>query len=309
MHKDLNCVKGGAKAMGEMWTKLKKTQSILLANKDNAAVLANRSNSGASTAAEKRAEEVSKRGGTHATTLGGMICQNKDKKKGQQDTYDWYMEYHIGEHVPFPDVSNTRYGSHGEAAATIIVYRAHFIRFMEHIRNAKDKPGETNIEKNFANAIKDVLTLTELCVLALYNVAVSRPFMVYVRSHDNFLQLEDLFNKKTSFLSSIIQTPELWTRDTQNYEDASLLGAEWEEWGVKVLTAVHSLQPQLPDLNDAVIAFVTGARDTFVERFSDKFKKGSGIDELTTSERDALYFASTNDANEGGLGSWRCGQV
>ena len=177
MHKDLNCVKGGDKIMQGMWTKEKKTPPILLANKDNAAVLANRTESSTPTHAEIRAEEVSKRGGSHATTLGGMICRNKDKKKGQQDTYDYYMQYHVGYRVPYPDVSNTRYGSHGEAAGTIIAYRQHFIDFMAFVRNAKDKPGETNIEKNFANALKDKPTVTELCVLALYNVNVSRPFM------------------------------------------------------------------------------------------------------------------------------------
>jgi hypothetical protein len=65
----------------------------------------------------------------------------------------------------------------------------------------------------------------------------------------------------------------------------------------------------LPDLDDAVIAFVEGARETFVDRFSDEFKKGNGIDELTEGERNQLYFSSTNDANEGGLGSWRRGQA
>ena len=177
MHKDLNCVKGGDKVMQGMWTKEKKTPPILLANKDNTAVLASQTESSASTHAELQAEEVSKCGGSHATTLGGMICRNKDKKKGQQDTYDYYMQYHVGYRVPYPDVSNTRYGSHGEAAETIIAYCQHFINFMAFVRNAKDKPGETNIEKNFANALKDMPTVTELCVLALYNVNVSRPFI------------------------------------------------------------------------------------------------------------------------------------
>jgi hypothetical protein len=87
--------------------------------------------------------------------------------------YVWYMEQHIGYHVPFPDVSNTQYGSHGEAAATILMYRDHFLSFMAVIRDAKDKPGKTNIEKNFTAAIKDILTLIELCVLALYHITVS----------------------------------------------------------------------------------------------------------------------------------------
>ncbi|KDR81599.1 hypothetical protein GALMADRAFT_221466 [Galerina marginata CBS 339.88] len=309
MHKDLNCVKGGAKAMAEMWVRLKKTPPIILANKDNAAVLANLSSGAERNATEKRAEEVSKRGGVHATTLGGMIFKNKDTKKGQQDTYIWYMEQHIGYRISFPDVSNTRYGSHGEAAATIIVYRDHFLSFMEAIRDAKDKPGETNIEKNFSTAIKDIPTLTELCVLALYNIAVSRPFMSHVRTHENILKLREFFEKKATFLQSIIDKPALWTGDEVLHETGCLDGREWDEWSLKVLDAIKALKQQLPDLDQAVIAFVQGARETFVERFSEEFKNGGDIDKMTESELDTLYFSSTNDANEGGLGSWRRGQA
>jgi hypothetical protein len=118
MYKDLNCVCVGDKAMQDYWVKNNKTWPILLANKDNVAVLAQHDGS----AAEKCAEEVSKRGGSHVTLLGGMICQNKDKKKGQQDTYTFYMDVHVGHPTPYPNVSNTQYGSHGEAAATLIVY-------------------------------------------------------------------------------------------------------------------------------------------------------------------------------------------
>jgi hypothetical protein len=47
----------------------------------------------------------------------------------------------------------------------------------------------------------------------------------------------------------------------------------------------------------------------FVERFLDEFKKGSNIDKITETELNTLYFSSTNDLNEGGLGSWQCGQA
>jgi hypothetical protein len=73
MHKNLNCVKGGVKAMAEMWIKLMKTPPIILVNKDNAAVLANRATDSEPTAAEKRMEDISKRGTVHATILTGMI--------------------------------------------------------------------------------------------------------------------------------------------------------------------------------------------------------------------------------------------
>jgi len=309
MHKDLNCVKGGAKALEEMWSVLKKTPPMLLANKENALTLANQSDPSAPTANETHAETVSGRGGTKVTSLGGLLFRNKDKKKGQQDTYTWYMEHNVQLHIPYPDVSNTRYGSHGEAAATILVYRKDFRSLMLHIRDAKDKAGWTNIEKNFAMAIEDIPTLTELCVLALYNISVSRPFMAHVRTHDNILQLEVFFQKKADFLETIIQTPGIWTDGEISHQNGALDGKEWDEWSLKVIAAVRAMIPEVPDINHGVTAFARGAKTTFVERFSDEFKPGSGIDVLTPEERDELYFSSTNDANEGGLGSWRRGQA
>ncbi|KAF8799916.1 hypothetical protein BYT27DRAFT_7119357 [Phlegmacium glaucopus] len=68
------------------------------------------------------------------------------------------MEEKVGTCVPYPDVSNTHYGSHGEASATLIVYCDHFVHFMEFVHDAKDKPGLTNIEKNFLDAIQDTHT-------------------------------------------------------------------------------------------------------------------------------------------------------
>ncbi|EDR08997.1 uncharacterized protein LACBIDRAFT_296659 [Laccaria bicolor S238N-H82] len=308
MHKDLNCVKWGDKAVQGMWEKENKTPPILLANKDNAAVLAGRTESSTQTNAEIRAEEVSKHGGSHTTALGGMICRNKDTKKGQQDTYDYYMLCHVGHRVPYPDVSNTCYGSHGEAAGTIIAYHQHFINFMEFVRNTKDKPGEMNIEKNFANALKDTPTLTELCVLALYHVNISQPFMKHVRAHKNLLDLKSFFENKVTFLNRVIGETEIWTSQEFTHEAGTLDGDEWDEWGMKVMNAVKELAPSLPDLKSAILAFVSGARDTFVERFSDEFKEAGDIDKLTEAERQTLFFSPTNDGNEGALRSLRLGK-
>ncbi|KAF8990508.1 hypothetical protein BDQ17DRAFT_1333427 [Cyathus striatus] len=43
------------------------------------------------TTIEKWAEGMSKQGGSQAATLGGLICRNKDTKKGQQDKYSMWM--------------------------------------------------------------------------------------------------------------------------------------------------------------------------------------------------------------------------
>jgi len=173
---------------------------------------------------------------------------------------------HTGHQVPYPDVTNTRHGSHGEAATTILVYYEHFVNFMEFIRIAKDRPGQTNIEKKIATALKDVPTLIELCVLALYSVWVSRPFMQRRRRTGNILKLKTFFQKKAEFLQSIVRDPTIWTRDNvcETYETTPLDRRECEEWEKKVLLAVQNLVPKLPDLHDAIATFVQGAHDISV---------------------------------------------
>ena len=125
-----------------------------------------------------------------------------------------------------------------------------------------------------------------------------------------FFLLESFFKMKIDFLQSIIDNPSRWLEDNvaATHEISSLDGKEWDQWSLDVLDAIQKNKTTLPDLEDAIIAFVQGARETFVDRFSDEFKEGNGINELTETERSKLYFASTNDVNEGGLGSWRRGQ-
>jgi len=218
------------------------------------------------------------------------------------------MEVHIGHCVPYPDVCNTRYGSHGKAAETIVMHHEHFIRFLEFVRDSKDKVGFTNIELNFLNALKNKETLTELCVLALYNATVLRPFMQHVHLHEKLLGLGPFFQKKVEFLESISRNPKIWTGNNLSDNKATLGGNGWDEWGLNVVNAVRKFTADLPNLDKAVAAFVNGAKTTFSERFSDEFKAGGDIDTLTDTERSALYFASTNDINEGSLGRWRLGQ-
>ncbi|KAF8060894.1 hypothetical protein FPV67DRAFT_312327 [Lyophyllum atratum] len=306
MHKDLNSFKWGDKIMQEYWTKFNRTPPRNLPNKDNAAVLANRSKGlGAPSAAEKRAEEVSKRGGSHTVMLGGLICRNKDSKKGQQSKYDIFMEGSVGHRVPYPDVSNTRYGSHGEGAATIVVYREHLIKFMVHLRETKSQKQEfTNIEKNFALAIEEEQTFSELHAMALYAVKISRPFMRHVRKHGNILELGPFFAKKIQVLDDVGKNPKLWTaRDAVPISGA--LDEELDPWSLTVIEAVRLHAEALPDLDGLVAAFVVGARSALSERFMDEFAPGGDIDTLTPEKRKELFFASTNDANEGNLGILR----
>jgi len=78
---------------------------------------------------------------------------------------------------------------------------------MVFVVESKNQPTETNIEKNFSMALKDIPTLMELATLALYHITVSKPFMQHVRQHENFLVLEPFFQMKTCFLQSIAESP------------------------------------------------------------------------------------------------------
>ena len=96
------------------WLKNGFEQPILLMDKDNDAA----ANSGSATARE-HAEKVSTRGAIKLCELMGMLLNNKDDKKGQQDSHGVYFcaHEHIGYALRFPDVSNTRYQCFSEASA------------------------------------------------------------------------------------------------------------------------------------------------------------------------------------------------
>lgn len=98
MHKDLNSVKGGVKAMVAWYQEHNKPPPILLANKDNDVTLRNMgSTSIPRTAVEQHALDNTFRGGIKAASIAGAIFNNSNKKKGQQDTYRNFFEY---EHKP-----------------------------------------------------------------------------------------------------------------------------------------------------------------------------------------------------------------
>jgi len=63
--------------------------------------------------------------------------------------------------------------------------------------------------------------------------------------------------------------------------------------------------PKLTNLDFAIAKFAHGAKIAFCKHFSDEFRKGGKVDSLTDEEWQKLFFLSTNDQNEGGLGTWR----
>jgi len=101
MHKELNSCKGGNSSMMAWWAEAGLEGPVKLMNRDNTAAAAE-----GSSAARKRAIDVSGAGGVKATSLAGAIFNHKDDKKGQQDTLQAFLTVKLRYPIAFPDTSN-----------------------------------------------------------------------------------------------------------------------------------------------------------------------------------------------------------
>jgi hypothetical protein len=61
--------------------------------------------------------------------------------------------------------------------------------------------------------------------------------------------------------------------------------------------------PELPHLKPLLVRFFQGAAKGW-KRFTSEFAPGGLIDEATVEEKDLAWLPTTNDVNEGALGSF-----
>ncbi|KAL1678348.1 hypothetical protein EV122DRAFT_278277 [Schizophyllum commune] len=307
MHKDLNIVKHADRAMSSYWTSKGLDGPVILPNKDNSAVLAARDEASgdAPTELEERALEASGRGGVKATQLGGLICRHKDDKTGQQDRFRFYLthELRVKHTVQYPGTSNTRYQSHTEAACFILRYRDILIAFMHSVRDTKQSPGWTNIEKNFYSALNDLPTLSELVVLALWHILISCPWMQHIRQPGlNMLTLGPYFKSLRAHMVSLRDDPARVFGPSASHQTAT---ADGEPYNMpEVMTAILALLPSLPHVVPLFHEFMNTAVVTF-DRFTAEFNPDGAIASLTEEEASSFFINTTNDHNEGILGSLR----
>lgn len=308
MHKELNAMKYGAKAMKEWWDSseakaMGAVLPILLYNKDNAAAA---SDPTASTA-KARAEAVTSRGGIKATELAGGIMRHKNSKKGQQDTYRWYFEFVLGYMIQFPDTSNTRFGSYGDGASELVVHLPIYIDFLVTVRDAKGTGEFNNMEQNLYKALQDPPTLTELAVLSLYSQAVVHPFMAYIRSSisQNVLDLGPYYLKVIAHCQALIDDPDLLLITVgDSYRRATLGGQLWQR-PEAILTVQKLYQDQqLPFLRHVLVVFLHGAQDGW-KHFMSEFSPGGKIDSASPAHRRAAAMRTTNDHSESAFAKLR----
>jgi hypothetical protein len=303
-HKDLNSVRGGYFAMSKWWEKHKQTPPILLANRDNAAVLADMvSDSNTITPAQERAFESTARGGIKATQLAGALFNHKDDKKGHHNIFRFWWRENVGSEFTFPDTSNTRFGSYCDGATAILAHLSQFIAYLEYYRLRKSTKKFNHMEQNFWNAIHDIPTLSELAVLSLYAQSISHPYMEKVRTPgQNALELGPYHAKVLDHIGEIISNPHLLIGPTPSFTTAALDGKNWNS--PKMFEAVHEKLSTFPHICGLLTAFFKGAKETW-KRFTSEFAPDGLIDQSTAEEKELAWMPATNDVNEGALGAFR----
>jgi hypothetical protein len=295
MHKDLNATRGGDAAMKGAWEKHNlEPKPIPLKNKWEKAA-------SASSDTRKPVEETYGCGGTKLTCLCGALFNHKDQSKGLHSTLRDWFEAEFGHAHVFPDTSNTRYGSHCEAAIELLVNRHQYVRFLGQLFDAKTKHGFTSLEENIYHALNDWSTLSELSTLALYSQTISRPYMAYVRSYEgNALDLGPFHERVLAHIRELIAHPEIALARDANPVKATLLGVGWER--SDVIYWILSNMDQMPHLRILFVEFLTGALTTW-ERFAEEFAAGSAIAKSTGPQRLAAFSLPTNDISESAVGA------
>jgi hypothetical protein len=305
-HKDLNTVKAGYAEMASWWEENEIQPPVLLANRDNAAVLNEiSSEQGTVTPAQERAFEMTSRGAIKATQLAGAIFNHKDDKKGHHNVFRYWWKDHVKTDFTFPDTSNTRFQSHCEAAGALLLHLNSFIQYLEFARKKKQKQNFSHMEQNLWDALHCTSTLTELAVLALYSQSVSHPYMRAIctpGAETNMLDLGPLHHKLSGHIKHIIARPELLIGHDASYEKGAMDGQKWQS--SLIMSAIQAKMPELPHLKPLLVKFFQGAAKGW-KRFTSEFAPGGLIDEATLEEKDLAWLPTTNDVNEGALGSFR----
>jgi hypothetical protein len=310
MHKDLNGVKGGNTAMMKWWKETGLTGPVLLANKDNAAILdaLPDDNEEELTLAEQRALEVTSSGAVKATSLAGFLFNHPDDKKGQQKFHQHWFLHKTGKSKPFPDTGNTRYNSHCKAAAELIRHLDLYREFMEVIRIKKEKQRLNHLEQNLQNALLDKPTLVEFITLARYHLAFTVPYLNAVRRPEseelNMLELGPLHSEFKKHFKVLIADIDKLIGCHATAKTGAFKGEEWSD--PELIKAIEELKKTLPEdqVKGAMIAFLTGALEV-LERLTSEFDEGGLIDKATSEQRKKIFLPTTNDAAEGALGGLR----
>ena len=159
------------------------------------------------------------------------------------------------------------------------------------------------MEKNLWDALHCQATLTELAVLAIYAQSVSHPYMNEIcGKQSNMLDMGPFHHKVYGHIKSITRNPALLIGSDASHEKGAVNGLPWKS--PEVMNAIQKMKPDLPHLQPLLVRFFRGAAIGW-KHFTSEFAPGGLIDEATVVEKDMAWLPTTNDVNEGALGSFR----
>jgi len=301
MHKDLNTFKGGAVSLGTFWKKagLEGPVKLLSRRKEEQEEL---------TGMDATDRELSRASGGAAklADLVGALVRNKVETKGCPDKFRTYSMDRLAYEISFPDTSNTRYQCYGDAATELIQHPDFYVGFLDqHGMKKKRAAGLNHMEKNILKGLKDPATRTELAVFSLYSEAISKPYAITVRGSynesKNALDLGPAHLQIITHIDILIKSPNLLLGDHASHKTGALYGTHWDQ---AIIDHIHSIHNHLPHLQQALVAFLQGARAKWVV-FTKEFEKGSDISNSTAEERLLSFRSPTNDHSEGAGAMWK----
>lgn len=302
MHKDLNTFKGGATELSEFWGKagIEGPVKLLSREREEREELA-----GADTTSHEPGKASG--GAAKLADLVGALLQNKEEDKGCPEEFRAYCEHHFeGEIPPFPDTSNTRFQCYGDASTELISHSDLYIGFLDQHGKAKRRgAGLNHMEKNILKGLMDPKTRTELAVFTLYSEAISKPYALMVRGSfnesKNALDLREVHHQILTHINILIDNPDLLIGEHTSHETGALYRTPWNR---AIINYIHSIHNELPYLQQALVAFLHGARAKWVP-FTKEFSPGSKLSNSTAEERLLSFRSPTNDHCEGAGAMWK----
>ncbi|EGO03201.1 hypothetical protein SERLA73DRAFT_149599 [Serpula lacrymans var. lacrymans S7.3] len=221
------------------------------------------------------------------------IFNNKDKKKGQHDTYCWYME-NIGLVASqFPDTSNVRFQSHIKAVEVVLMDHQAILKFLEFVRDKKDHWKLNHMELNLYKALHCSKTMTEVVAIVWFGGQAQSLSMCWTWDH---------YTELKQHLKLMITNPELIFGANVAPKTACFGGRLC--FNPAAMAAAFKLASKLEHLCPITLALFQGALNKW-ESFTTEYAPGGTIDQASTEEHDAAWMPAINDANKGALGIFR----
>jgi hypothetical protein len=191
---------------------------------------------------------------------------------------------------------NTHYGSHCLAACEIVLNLNLSVEFMGVICIQTEKQKFNHLEINLARALKDIPTITELAILAMYHLAIICPYFAEIcgPEHEdlNMLELGPLHQELKLHLKGIIDKPGDFLGGNATHKTGVFHGHEWDD--ADVVKAIANLAPSLPHFKLLLVEFFTGAMKTW-ERFTSEFAEGGSIDKAAPEKKNRAWMPTTNN--------------